>query len=147
VSQFYETDPSDPDAPVVLDEWHDLRPGMAVRYTGPIPLHGPLVIWELVRFSGDGTEAGWVTAVLNNGEYEVDAANLRPTEEVQRAREDYALDRLDVAGPVPAAEARRRAEARRQDGRPDAAIYWDAYAAEGEREAQRLSPPSPDAQA
>lgn len=52
------------------------------------------------------------------------------------ARDDYALDRLDVAGPVPPTEARRRAAARREDGRPDEARYWDAYAEAGEAEAE-----------
>lgn len=51
------------------------------------------------------------------------------------AREDYALDRFDVGGPVPPTEARRRAEARRADGRPNEAAYWDAYAEAGEADA------------
>lgn len=70
MSKFYDTDTGDPLGPRELHEWEGLRPGMEVVYTGPMPLPGPLVVAELVDF-GD-----YVFAVLNDGEYEVNAANL-----------------------------------------------------------------------
>lgn len=45
------------------------------------------------------------------------------------ARETYALDRLDVSGPIPPTEARRRAEL---CDSPDEAAYWREYAQCGE---------------
>jgi hypothetical protein len=75
-SRFYETDPRDPDAPHLVDNYQGLRPGMAVRYAGPgAPLDGPLTITELVTFDGDD---GFTTAILNDGEFETDADNLAP---------------------------------------------------------------------
>lgn len=75
-SSFYETNPDDPEAPVVLSEYRGLVPGMPVRYTATPPLSGPLVIAELVRFPGAMTCPSFVQAVLNGGEYEVNADNL-----------------------------------------------------------------------
>src|SRR5262249_17455803 len=73
-SQFWQTDATDPEAPVVLSEWQGLRPGMAVVYVGPMPLtDDPLTITELVRLPEVA-----VLAPRNGGDWEVDAATLRP---------------------------------------------------------------------
>jgi hypothetical protein len=78
MSRFFTTDSSDPLAPVLLEEWRGLRPGMAVVYVGRDDMPtANLTIAEIVEFPGDGFESGWVTAILNDGEYEVDASNLR----------------------------------------------------------------------
>ena len=78
---YYEHPPDDPDAPVHLAEWEGLRPGSAVSYVGPMPMPGPLVVTALHRFPevtmACTRDAGYVLAILNEGEYEVDAANLR----------------------------------------------------------------------
>jgi hypothetical protein len=93
MSKFWTTDPTDPEAPVVLAEYNGLRPGMHVRYQNPAwqqpdgsyrtgGMDPPLVISELVRFS-EYTEdgGGYVTAVINDGEWEVSADNLVPDPE------------------------------------------------------------------
>lgn len=76
MSKFYRTDPNDPDAPVVLDEYRGLRPGSPVEYVNPAsaiePLPQPLVITQLVLFPSPD----YVSAILNDGEYEVNADNL-----------------------------------------------------------------------
>ena len=78
MSKFYDiTHPDEPGSPVVLDEWNGLKPGMTVRYIGDIPLPYHLVVCELIEFPGDGFESGWVTAILNDGDWELDASNLR----------------------------------------------------------------------
>lgn len=59
----------------VLEEYNNLRPGMTVEYVGPMPLDGPLTLTELVRLDYD-----MVTAILNDGELECDADNLRAAE-------------------------------------------------------------------
>src|SRR5262245_27062813 len=61
-SRYYETDPRDPDAPHVLDEYRGLRSGMRVRHTRPPDLDGPLTIDEIVTFDGDD---GFTSAILN----------------------------------------------------------------------------------
>jgi hypothetical protein len=82
MSDFYSTDPDDPDAPVLLDEWNGLRPGASVVYENPAwqqpdgsyktgGMDGPLVVTELYAFGEH------VTAILNDGEWECNAANLR----------------------------------------------------------------------
>jgi hypothetical protein len=77
-SRFYRTDPLDPDAPVVQAFHYGphgrIRPGDRVEYTGPLPLvqqARELIVAELIAF-GD-----LVSAILNDGEYEVSADNLR----------------------------------------------------------------------
>jgi hypothetical protein len=81
MSRFYETDPTDPDAPRELPEYRGLRPGMSVRYENPAwrqpdgmfktgGMDGPLMISEIIDF------ADCVTAILNDGEWEVNADNL-----------------------------------------------------------------------
>ena len=77
MSRFYETDAEDPLAPVLLDEWNGLKPGMTVRYIGDIPLPYHLVVTELVEFPATDTEPGWVTAILNDGDWELNASQLR----------------------------------------------------------------------
>lgn len=70
--KFYDADPDDPEAPVLLGEWSGLKPGDHVRLKPSCaPLPGPLVIAELWDFG-----EGFVQAVLNDGEYEVTASNL-----------------------------------------------------------------------
>jgi hypothetical protein len=77
VSRFYRTDPDDPDAPVPLERFSHLhgviRCGDPVEYVNPDapPLPGPLVLTELLAFGPD------VLAILNDGEYETSADNLR----------------------------------------------------------------------
>ena len=89
MSRFYETDPDDPDAPVELDEYNGLRPGMRVLYQNPawrMPdgtfktggMDPPLVIDEILRFP---TEIPLVQAVVNGGEWECNADNLVPEPE------------------------------------------------------------------
>lgn len=72
-SRFYNTDPNDPDAPVLLDEWEGLRPGVAVRYEGTHALEGPFVVTEILHWDDLST-----TVILNDGEYECEARNLVP---------------------------------------------------------------------
>ena len=84
---YYILDPDDPEAPVKLDEYSGLRPGMQVIYINnanpKLTLPGPLVLTALYRFPGlemRHYENGdsHVQAVLNDGEYEVNADNLVP---------------------------------------------------------------------
>jgi len=79
---YYVTNSADPDAPVELNEYNGLKPGDRVRYENPAgkPLRGPLVLSALYQF-GDKYQGAWVAAILNDGKYEVDAANLRPAGE------------------------------------------------------------------
>lgn len=80
MSRFYDTDPDDPYAPVELDEYHGLRPGMRVRYVG---LHGhvgePWTITELIGWP-DADLPPKVVAICDDGTWEVDADNLVPME-------------------------------------------------------------------
>jgi hypothetical protein len=80
--RFYRADPKDPDAPVLLDHYKDLRPGMAVVYANPkLPLTSfgePITITELWSFKLTGRRGRSVTAILNDGEWEVTADNLKP---------------------------------------------------------------------
>lgn len=78
-SKYYHTDPDDPEAPIVLTRYSsghgEIKPGDAVEYVNPeaAPLPaGPLIVAELVAFGTD------VQAILNDGQYEVSADNLRP---------------------------------------------------------------------
>jgi hypothetical protein len=79
MSRFYITDAADPEAPVELTEYNGLRPGVEVVYDNPAlpPLPRPLVVTELIRFHPDTDDPGGVSAILNEGEYEVNADNLR----------------------------------------------------------------------
>jgi len=91
-SRFYRTDPGDPDAPVVLEEYAGdhgvIRPGDQVVYENPAwrqadgsywtgGMDPPLEVTEIIDFGGGHPPQ----AILNNGEYEVSAANLRPERE------------------------------------------------------------------
>jgi hypothetical protein len=104
VSKYWITDPDDPEAPVVIEEYNGLHPGMHVVYQNPAwrqpdgsyktgGMDPPLVITELVRMPGleerrvqDRVAAEHrpvavqpvVQAVLNDGEWEVNADNLAP---------------------------------------------------------------------
>ncbi len=73
----YQTDPTDPDAPLLLDEYKGIKPGDKVTHHAPVaPLTGPLTVDAIYQFTDNG-QGGWVTAVLNDGEYEVNADHLR----------------------------------------------------------------------
>ena len=72
-SRFYATDAKDPQAPVVMDEFDGLRPGMSVRYVGPRTLEGTFVVTEIIHWADHAT-----TVILNDGKYEVDHSNLVP---------------------------------------------------------------------
>jgi hypothetical protein len=77
-SRFYITDDDgDPDAPRQLYEYNGLCPGMLVRYANPhmpgADLPEPLVLTAL--FLMQTSEPG-VQAILNDGEWEVNADNL-----------------------------------------------------------------------
>lgn len=93
MTEFYLTDPHDPEAPVRLDEYHGLRPGDQVVYNNPefqVPLSdGPVTLTALYRFPPIAKEGGrrwdltdvdddesYVSAVCNDGEFEVNADNL-----------------------------------------------------------------------
>jgi hypothetical protein len=106
MSRFYGTSPADPDGPRELTEYRGprhglLRPGFRVAYENPAwlqpdgsyrtgGLDGPLTVTELIDLGGDGVpwlESGRVQAVLNDGEYEVSADNLRWLDACDRCRE------------------------------------------------------------
>lgn len=78
---YYETDAADPEAPVAVDEYRGIRVGDRVEYVGSIPLGVPgetftldaLYVWRKVP----GNLVLLAAAILNDGEYEVDATNLR----------------------------------------------------------------------
>lgn len=86
MSDFYVTDPADPEAPRLLAEFTGphgtIRPGDPVVYDNPsfpLPLPEATTVTELIDL-GDGP----VQAILNNGRYEVSARNLRPAHEADR---------------------------------------------------------------
>ena len=75
MKRWYDTDPNDPIAPIRLEEYNGLKDGMSVRYHNPISsigLEGPLTVSAIHRMGVDGP----VQAILNDGEYEVNADNL-----------------------------------------------------------------------
>lgn len=88
MSRFYTQDPDDPDSPAVLEEYAGphhgvIRPGDRVVYENPAlrrpdgtyatgGMDGPLTVTEIIDLG-----EGLVQAVLNDGEWEVSAANLR----------------------------------------------------------------------
>ena len=96
MTDFYSTDPDDPDAPELLNEYRVpsrdviLRPGMSVLYQNPAwqqpdgtyktaGMDPPLVVTALFRFPQEmHDEPDYVQAILNNGEWEVNADNLVP---------------------------------------------------------------------
>ncbi len=77
---YYETNPADPDAPVLLSEYKGIKPGDSVAYGNPgtPPIPGPLTVAAIYQFTDNG-HGGWVAAVLNDGVYEVNADHLRIT--------------------------------------------------------------------
>jgi hypothetical protein len=76
---FYVTDPSNPSAPVFLDEWHGIRVGDQVRDAGPVaPLEGEFTVSAIYWFKAVGGASGsWVTVILDGGALEISAENLR----------------------------------------------------------------------
>jgi hypothetical protein len=86
--QFYEADADDPLAPILLTEYRGLRPGDHVVYDNPqsaAGLDGPLVISEIWQFAGIGPHfPEFTSAVLNGGEYECNADNLRTAPKTER---------------------------------------------------------------
>jgi hypothetical protein len=87
VSRYYDIDPTDPYGPRELTEWEGLKPGMHVRYENPAwknadgtfktgGMDPPLVIEELISFPADSYPRGYVEAILNNGDWQVNARNL-----------------------------------------------------------------------
>jgi hypothetical protein len=80
--RFYRANPKDPDAPVLLDHYKDLRPGLMVVYDNPrmagARLPGPLVVTELWEMQLSHSRRRSITAILNDGEWEVSADNLKP---------------------------------------------------------------------
>jgi hypothetical protein len=91
MSRFYDEDPNDPEAPREIPEYNGLRPGVHVVYEnhawrlpdGSYTTGGmdpPLVIDELILFPTDAATyaAGfYVEAIINDGEWQVNADNLR----------------------------------------------------------------------
>jgi len=107
-SRFYETNPNDPDAPVLIEEHDGMCIGDVVRYIGPVPLMvHPLVVTEFIRWPGDEL----VSAILNDGEFEVNADNLalqtwsedRVNEEAVESVQAFMVEHpeVDVAGYEP----------------------------------------------
>jgi hypothetical protein len=100
-SRFYRADPADPDAPLVLTAYlgpyHGLiRPGDRVVYENPYwrqadgsyktgGMDGPLVITELVDVFRNGISP---QAILNDGEWEVSASNLRAITDEPEGRKE-----------------------------------------------------------
>ncbi len=90
MAEYYETDPTDPYAPVELEEYRGIRVGDSVVYDNPdsaATLEGPLTLSALYRFSGGPVTAApvglpkeYITAILNGGEFECNADNLRKEE-------------------------------------------------------------------
>jgi len=84
LSQFFHIDPDDPQGPRMLNEYKGIRPGDEVVYRARPALKSlrtddRLVVTELVEFGENKAQGqwAWVLAVLNDGEFEVDADNLR----------------------------------------------------------------------
>jgi hypothetical protein len=79
MSAYYMTDTSDPDAPVLLEEYRGYRPGDRVVDESPHrPLPGPLTVDEIYCFRDCGTFGDVVTVILNGGQWEVSGDSLRP---------------------------------------------------------------------
>jgi hypothetical protein len=85
MTEYYTTDPTDPYAPVELEEYRGIRVGDSVAYDNPdsaATLEGPLTVSALYRFP-PGVQmwtVEYIAAVLNGGEYECSADNLRKEE-------------------------------------------------------------------
>jgi hypothetical protein len=82
-SRFYDT--RDPDGPTLLDSYNTphgvLQPGDHVVYEnpqlGPAGMEGEHVITELIDIGPPGEEPALISAILDEGVYEVQADNLR----------------------------------------------------------------------
>ena len=92
-SRYYDTDPGDPEAPVALGEYHGIHPSDHVVYENPAwrqpdgsyrtgGMDPPLVVDAIHRFPGseDLGDDDQVLAIINGGEWEVNADNLRRVE-------------------------------------------------------------------
>ena len=81
--RFYRANSGDPWSPVLLDSYRGIKPGDHVVYENPAlpPPPGPLVVTELYLFKNALAEPDSVQAILNDGEYELNADNLRKIEE------------------------------------------------------------------
>ena len=86
MSQFYNIDLDDPESPQLLEEYKNLRPGDHVVYQYPPwrqpdgtyktgGMDPPLVITEILYWPTHETMPQ-VQAILNEGEWEVNADNL-----------------------------------------------------------------------
>jgi hypothetical protein len=122
-SKWVRTDPGDPEAPRELAEYTTpagdvLRPGIQAAYYGPIPLPGEH--WRRIEALIDyGIPP--VQAILDGGEYEVSADNLRlpgETDEQREARHAAQAVRAADRAAQEAAEAATTAAARRRRRRP-----------------------------
>jgi hypothetical protein len=81
--KYYDTDPEDPEAPIELDEYKDIKPGAQVIYDNPqvqAPLPDRLTVSAIYRFPatiGTWNDYARTVVILNDGEYEVDADNVK----------------------------------------------------------------------
>jgi hypothetical protein len=91
MTEFYRTDPDDPDAPVALEERNGIKPGDHVTYENPSwrgpdggyltgGMDPPLIVDALYELDPLGEAGGMPTAIINGGEYEVCADHLRKEE-------------------------------------------------------------------
>lgn len=82
MSGYYVTDPADPDAPVLLEEYRGYRPGdrVACDIAGILPLPGPLTVDEIYCFTDCGEYGDVVTVILSGGQWEVNGDSLRRLE-------------------------------------------------------------------
>lgn len=74
-SKHYETNPDDPNAPVVLHVYKGIRSGDRVKYVGTMPLDGEFRVDEIIQFANDDVMA--IMHELGSADvYEVNADNL-----------------------------------------------------------------------
>jgi hypothetical protein len=87
MGKYYETDPNDPEAPVELTEYGDLRVGSKVRYQNlswfkpdgtyaTAGMDDVYTVYALYRFPEMVGEGDYVEAILDDGEWQVNADNL-----------------------------------------------------------------------
>lgn len=88
MTEWYHTDVDDPEAPVELLVYKGMRAGDFVVYENPAwrredgtyatgGMDGTLVVSALFRFPADVAGGDYVEAILNEGEWQVNADNLR----------------------------------------------------------------------
>jgi hypothetical protein len=78
MTDYYTTDPTDPYAPVKLEEYRGIRVGDSVVYWNPPP-KGPLTVSAFYTFYG-GALGDYTVVILNDGLYECSADNVRKEE-------------------------------------------------------------------